>query len=460
MKKFLYTLLFVFTAAIWSRNVCFAEELKFGNFTYELLPDSTAEITGYTGEDKEIVIPDKAEDAPVTSIGANAFTSNKTVEQITIPVSVVSISDHAFSECTALKAVTLPAGLLSMGDLVFQGDVALESVTLPASLVHIGMNPFDRCDELKEISISGDNIFYHVIDGVLYNRAQTVLISYPTGKPEKNFVVPETVTELAFASFSENKYIEDITLPDTITKINGNPFCGCVHLAAMHISPFSRNFEFFSGALFNTQDRELIAYLWGSENESYTVPKGIRSIAQEAFYKHPELKKIELPQTLTTIKDAAFAECGLTEIKIPDNVIAMGNSTFSNCADLKSVTFPSGLTWIGNYAFYECEALTTLTLPKSLADIGEAAFYHCTGLTELVLPENLMFIGDYAFLECTGVKKIDFSSNLFSIGRAAFYGIQDLVVSTEHGTLGEEWALQNQVRIEYKNVDYMPTDLI
>ena len=99
MKKFLYTLLFVFTAAIWSRNVCFAEELKFGNFTYELLPDSTAEITGYTGEDKEIVIPDKAEDAPVTSIGANAFTSNKTVEQITIPVSVVSISDHAFSEC-------------------------------------------------------------------------------------------------------------------------------------------------------------------------------------------------------------------------------------------------------------------------------------------------------------------------------------------------------------------------
>lgn len=457
IRKFLF---FILSTIFVTVSNCFAEDLTYNDFTYVILSDNSAEITKFDGEYENISIPSVIKGHTVTSIGTAAFSHNETLKSITIPDSVIYIGDHAFTECTALQSVMLPDGLLSFGELVFQGDVQLESITLPASLLHMGMNPFDRCDKLTEIGISEGNNYFTVENGVLFDKKENKLIAYPAGKQDKTFNVPEWITEIDFAAFSENNFIEEITLSEAIKTINGNPFCGCLGLKTIHISPLNSNFEVYAGSLFGIQNRELIAYLWNSEDETYTVPQGTRSIAQESFYKHKELKSIELPKTVVYIKDAAFAESGLEEIKIPENVIGIGNNAFSNCAGLKSVTFPSGLSWIGNYAFYECNALTEIKFPKSLSIIGEGAFLNCTGLSELVFPESLHYIGNYAFLECTGIKSIDFPSNLFSIGGGAFYGIEDLTVTAEPGSLGEEWAKQNNIPVEHKNVEYLPADIV
>lgn len=447
---FIILLIHVFTS--------YAEDLTFEDFIYMILPDGSVEIAQYTGSSEDVNIPEEIDNKSVTSIAGGAFTHNEIISQVVIPDSVISIGDHAFGECTALQSVTLSQNLQKIGELVFQGDVLLKSISLPASLLQIGMNPFDRCETLSEIQISDENNYYVTADGVLFDAHQTALISYPSGKQDTSYLIPETVTEIAYAAFSENHYIEEIILPDSVVKINGNPFCGCTSLAVIHISPLNHMFEIYENALFNVQELELIAYLWGSDSDSYSVPKIVRSIAQEAFYKHSELKSIDLPKTLITIKDAAFAESGLTEIKLPDQLVSLGNNTFSHCRDLESVTFPSGLTWIGKYVFYECESLISVKFPKSLSLIDEGAFYHCTALTELVFPESLRLVGDFAFLDCTSVRTIDFPRMLFSIGRGAFFGIEDVTVITEPGTLGEEWAQQNDIAVEHKNVEYLPAD--
>ena len=437
---------------------CNAEDLTFEDFTYTVLADGTLEITKYLGKEAVISVPEEINDQKVSSISSGAFNRNETITDVTLPDSIITIGDYAFTECTALQSITLPDGLLSLGDLVFQGDILLDGIILPASLIHIGMNPFDRCDSLTEIQLSEENNYFTVDEGVLFDREQSILISYPAGKTDTNYTFPEEVTEIAFAAFSENKYVEEITLPENITVINGNPFCGCTGLTTMSVSPLNHYFEVFSGALFNVQERELISYFWGTEEEHYAVPQGIVSIAQEAFYRHPELKTIDLPDTLTTINNAAFAESGLTKIKIPDRVISLGNSTFSRCFDLESVSLPKNLNWIGNSTFSECTSLESITFPQDLNSIGEAAFFQCTGLTKLTLPKNLHFIDDYAFLGCSEITEIDFPSRLFSIGRAAFYGIENLKVITEPGTLAEEWAIKNEIPVEHKNVNYLPAD--
>ena len=435
-----------------------AEDFSYEDFIYTILPDGTVEISRYNGEEMEITIPVEIEGISVTSIGESAFSYNESLTQIVLPESVISIGDHAFTECTNLLTINIPDGLRFLGDLAFQGDVQLESINLPAELIHIGMNPFDRCDSLAEINMAAENNFYFVEDGVLFDKNNNILISYPSGKEETTYSIPDWVTEIAYAAFSENNYLKGITLPDKVEKINGNPFCGCIGLEAILISPFNQFFEFYHGTLFNTVDRELIAYLWASEEDSYTLPSGVRSIGQEAFYKHPELRTIKFSQSLTTIKDAAFAESGLREITIPNAVTEIAKNAFSNCADLESVNLPSNLTRIGDYAFYECEALKKITFPNSLNAIGEGAFYHCTGLSELIFPESLHFIGNYAFLECTGLKTIDFPENLYSIGGAAFHGIEGLSVTVFPGSLAEDWAIQNVIPFERKNVDYFPAD--
>ena len=459
MKR-LSVFLLVLLTFVMMYQPCLAENLTFEDYVYTILDNDKIEILRYTGEAETLIIPEKIEGHYVISIGANAFSRNETLKEVIVPKEVTAIGNYAFGECTNIQRVSLPDGLSSLGDLAFQGNVKLQNIVLPDGLVHIGINPFDRCDSLAEIVFSGDNPYYFTEEGVLFDRRNTTLTSYPAGKTDTEYVIPEWVTEIALAAFSENNYLKEITIQDAVAVMNGNPFCGCLSLTKINISLFNRVFEMHSGALYNTHELELIAYLWGSDADSYTVQKGTRSIGQESFYKHTELKNINLPQTLVTIKDAAFAESGLTSINIPNSVISLGNNTFSGCPDLKNVTLPSGLTWLGRYVFSECTALEKISFPQGLDAIGEGAFYQCTSLSELKFPENLHFIGDFAFMECAGLTSVEFPDQLYSIGRGAFYGIENLTAILTPGTLAEEWAIQNEIPYERKNVTYMDDTFI
>lgn len=459
MKKLFYGF-FIFLILMLSLPVCCAEELTFDDYTYTVLSDGTAEITGYSGSLSRVLLPETVNDIKVTSIGSSVFAQNEILEEVTIPDSVISIGDHSFGECTALKKVKLPEKLQRLGDLVFQGNTALKDITLPETLVYIGMNPFDRCDLLESVVLSGENPFYSVEEGILYDRLSNALISYPAGKQDEKYTVPDWVTAINAAAFSENPFISEITLSENITEISGNPFCGCINLNNIFVSPFNQNFECQNNIFLNSQKRELIAYLWNSDQERFSVPSGIISIGNEAFYKHTELTSINLPDTLIYIGDAAFAQSGLTSITFPKNVISLGDSVCSGCPDLKTVVFPSKLSKIGKYAFSECRSLESVTLPKTLNVIGDGAFFQCEALSELKLPENLHFIGDYAFLFCTGLTSVDFPDSLYSIGKGAFYGAENLTATVTPGTLAEEWAINSEIPFVHKNINYITTDSI
>ncbi len=460
MKNKLFLFLIVYTFVV-SVSVSFAEYLVFEDFRYTILSDGTAEISDYTGEETDLTIPEWVnEDIRVTSIGNSVFSHNEILETVLIPEGVVSIGDHSFAECTALQSVSLPESLQWLGDLVFQGDIKLSEITLPANLVRIGLNPFDRCDSLEALTISEDNIYYLTEEGVLFDKKANALAAYPAGKTDTAFTVPEWVTNISAAAFSENSFVTEITLHENITAMEGNPFCGCQALKTIAISPLNLDFELRNNTLINRTKKELIAYLWNSERESLSVPSGIRLIGNEAFYKHKELHQIKLPETLVYIGDAAFAESGLTSVKIPNSVVSIGSNAFSGCEALETVSLPSNLAQIERYTFSECSSLKDIHFPKTLISIEEGAFYNCVSLTELKLPENLFVIGDYAFLSCTALTTVDFPEHLFSIGRGAFYGAENLTATVAPGSLAEEWAIQSQVPYTHKNITYITTESI
>ena len=58
-------------------------------------------------------------------------------------------------------------------------------------------------------------------------------------------------------------------------------------------------------------------------------------------------------------------------------VTSIGNSAFSGCSSLTSVTFPVGLASIGDFAFRGCSSLTSVTLPAGLTRIKGWAFEDC-----------------------------------------------------------------------------------
>lgn len=125
------------------------------------------------------------------------------------------------------------------------------------------------------------------------------------------------------------------------------------------------------------------------------------------------LKEIELPTTLTDIKNGAFQNCwSLASIQIPDNVTTISQSSFYHCTSLIQVKFPTKLKSISNSAFQECSALTKINLPEGVLTISSNAFYQCSALEEISFPSTLTTLGSTAFYHCSNLTEITLPASL------------------------------------------------
>ena len=132
-----------------------------------------------------------------------------------------------------------------------------------------------------------------------------------------------------------------------------------------------------------------------------TLPEGLQSIGEWAFYGCTSLTSVTLPEGLQSIGRGAFYGCtSLTSVTLPEGLQSIGEWTFRGCTSLRSVTLPEGLKSIGSEAFGGCTSLTSVTLPEGLQSIGYGAFEGCKSLTSVTLPEGLKSIERGAFHGC------------------------------------------------------------
>lgn len=76
-----------------------------GDYTYEKYSNDTICITGYTGSDTELIIPEKIDGYRVTSIGHSAFSGCDTLSSVIIPEYVAEIDKYAFGNCENMTSV-------------------------------------------------------------------------------------------------------------------------------------------------------------------------------------------------------------------------------------------------------------------------------------------------------------------------------------------------------------------
>lgn len=177
-------------------------------FTYVNHGDSI-EITGFNNSVSDVVIPSEIEGLPVTAISVGAFYLS-TITSIEIPNTVTSIGEMAFLGCTSLKSVKLSTGVAK-----------------------IDKNAFGSCSALREVQVAKDNPNFSSLDGVLYSKAQDTLVIYPAAKTDAAYTIPGGVTSVAMYAFSENPYLETLTIPNSLIKVGDSAFFNCKNLRSV-----------------------------------------------------------------------------------------------------------------------------------------------------------------------------------------------------------------------------------
>ena len=191
----------------------------------------------------------------------------------------------------------------------------------------------------------------------------------------------------------------------------------------------------------------------------------VTSIGYVAFGSRRNLTEVVIPQTVTTIGEAAFFFCNISEITVPDSVTTIKDHAFASCYELKKIDIPASVTDIGTGVFASCTKLKSInineanpnytsvdgalytkdmssligypigntdvpefTVPDGVKDIGDNVF-ELSSLTKVNLPEGLESIGEYAF-ENAKITEIKLPESLKYIKNSAFHSCDELTEIT------------------------------
>lgn len=122
------------------------------------------------------------------------------------------------------------------------------------------------------------------------------------------------------------------------------------------------------------------------------LPNGLKVIDSYGLCDCYNLETVSIPNTVETIKDAAFECCNaLTEITIPSSVKELGTSdgagVFESCQNLQKVTILGG-PYIGRCTFDDCPSLQEVYILGETETIDQGAFSACPKLTDLYIGAN------------------------------------------------------------------------
>ena len=430
------------------------------DFNYEVNEDGTITITGYTGNDADIEIPEEIDGKRVTEIGKSAFESCYNLisvkisngvtsigdsafencgnlTSIEIPNSVTSIRKEAFEWCTDLTSIRIPDSVTSIGEEAFLGCFDLASVTIPSSVTSIERSAFAYCSRLTSIEVDVNNTVYTSEESnCIIDKRDNTLIQGCNGT-----IIPNSVKGIGQEAFCGCD-ITDIVIPDSVTWIGIDAFCNCDELT------------------------------------NITIQNSVISIGYGAFWGCGSLIDITLPDSDTYIDSYAFERCSkLISVKIPSSVKYIGYGVFSYCTQLASIevdasnpyytskgsnciiekssniliqgcnstVIPDGVTAIAQYAFSRCEGLTGITIPNSVTSIGQGAFAECSGLTSITIPNNVTSIGKYAFGECSNLTSITIPNSVTSIEENVFKDCENVVIYCYANSYAQQYAVDNNI---------------
>lgn len=290
-------------------------QVKRGMTTKYYAPAYDDEVSAYMFYQCQALITLKL---PTTtkSIEQYAFSGCTSLTECVIPQSVATMRENAFKDCGKLASIALPNSLKEISKCAFAGCKSLASVTFPSQLEKIGAQAFENCTSLATLS------------------------EFP-------------------ASLSE---IEEKAFYNTA-------------VTAYSVSEDNDDYSSQDGVLYDGNKIAIQLYPAGSGATSFEFPESVAEIDDYAFAYAKNLKHVTLPGGLTNVGKHAFEHAGLEQLTSLASNLSIGESAFSDCAELKTVDFKGIIGGMGNYAFKNNKKLSVVQFTgSSMPEFGQYVF--------------------------------------------------------------------------------------
>ena len=331
------TKLLTLIAALLCSTTMFADinKVKIGDLYYNLDTETqTAEVT-YMDYDDSSGLYNSANNIVTADIP-------ETVVSGGVTYTVTSIGENAFADCQKLTSATIPNSVKSIKTCAFSycngTDTGLTTVNIGSGVSSIHWSSFENCHFLTAINVSNNNINFSSQDGVLFSKYKKVLITYPCGK-EGDYTIPSTVTTIKGNAFLACQNLTGVVIPSSVTDIEDDAFRLCESL------PKDEDGMCYAGTY--------LVKCYNNQKTSFSIREGTRWIGQSAFSNKAQMTSVNIPNSVTSICRSAFLGCtGLISVTIPDNVTYIGTAAFSGCTGLSLLDIPDKVTTIGKNAFY------------------------------------------------------------------------------------------------------------
>ena len=416
---------------------------------------------------KDVEIPNT-----ITEINSYAFYNWMSLKSVKIPDSIKNIGEKVFYGCNSLESIQIPFvgdklggnptiathfGYL-FGAKKYEENGNYVPVTLKdvaftknqnLDIRWIKTNAFYNCSSITSINIPVDIGLY---DGSIFTNCTSLRNVYYDGSIEdwcnikfynggKDPIYYGTSNPMCYGAnlylknkngnieFFGEKYtlLENLIIPDTISKIRPFAFYGCNSL------------------------------------ESVVIPNTISTLTYGVFLDCRKLKKVTIPSSVTIIGGRAFENCiSLTNIDIPSFVTKIYENAFSGCTSLTKAIIPSTVSYIAIGIFQDCTSLTSVTIPfvetnfgylfgalsyayheiyvptslkeviiTERSEIGKDAFRSCSSLKTVKLLKGVYSIRERAFMDCSSLTSIMIPNSVTNIFSNAFKGCNSLTINCE-----------------------------